>query len=168
MSDLSLKTDAEIAQWILNHEEKRATGAPLYLGLLEERARRAQASNNLQIDKSLARLMEAARQSGCTTYGALAAASDVEWSKARRAMSGAGGHLDRLLDVCHARGLPLLTALCVNQGGVAACELEPDALKGFCTGARRLGFSFADDRAFHHDQRSACWEWGRSQGLPSH
>jgi hypothetical protein len=33
---------------------------------------------------------------------------EVEWSQARHRMSGANGHLDLLLDVCHARGLPIL------------------------------------------------------------
>ncbi len=166
MVDLSSKSDAEVGQWIANHETKGATAEPLYLALLEERARRAQAKNNLDPDKSLACLIGAAREQVCTTYGALAAASGVEWSKARRAMSGAGGHLDRLLDVCHARGLPMLTALCVNQGGVKSGELEPDALKGFCAGARRLGFTVADEVAFHHEQRDACWQWG-SRSEPS-
>lgn len=160
MVDLSAKSDAEVAQWIVNHEANAATAAPLYLALLEERARRAQAKNNLDPERSLHCLIGAAREQVCTTYGALAAASGVEWSKARRAMSGAGGHLDRLLDVCHARGLPMLTALCVNQGGVKSGELEPAALKGFCAGARRLGFSVLDETTFHQEQRDACWRWG--------
>lgn len=54
------------------------------------------------------------------TYGDLAKANDVPWSAARHAMNGAGGHLDRLLDICHARGLPLFTAICVNQEGLTA------------------------------------------------
>jgi hypothetical protein len=78
-------------------------------------------------------------------------------------MNGANGHLDRLLDICHARGLPLLTAICVNQEGVSTGELEPEALKGFATGARRLRFVFHDDLAFHHEQRAASWAWGRAQ-----
>jgi hypothetical protein len=78
-------------------------------------------------------------------------------------MNGPSGHLDRLLDLCHARGLPLLTAICVNQSGVADGELGKDALTGFAAGARRLGLLFADDRAFHHKCRDECWQWGRDQ-----
>ncbi|MDO9473732.1 MAG: hypothetical protein Q7J28_11800 [Caulobacter sp.] len=160
MADLSAKSDSEIGVWIANHEDKGATDAALYHDLLEERARRSQAKNKLDLEKSLACLIDAAVRQSCTTYGALAAASGVEWSKAHRAMSGAGGHLDRLLDVCHARGLPLLTALCVNQAGVKSGELDPYALKGFSAGARRLGFRFPDNLQFHHEQRDACWAWG--------
>ena len=167
MIDLSSKSDAEVGQWIANHEAKAATAAPLYFALLEERARRTQAKTNLDADKSLTCLIGAAREQVCTTYGSLASASGVEWPKARRAMSGTGGHLDRLLDICHARRLPMLTALCVNQGGVKSGELEPSALKGFCAGARRLGLSVVDEVAFHHEQRDACWQWGATQGLPS-
>ncbi|WP_334162660.1 hypothetical protein [Phenylobacterium sp.] len=160
--DLSVRSDREIAQWIFNYEEKSATDQPLYHRLLEERARRGALKNKLDIETSLAGLREAAVKQGCTTYGALAAASNVPWATAHRAMSGAGGHLDQLLDVCHARGLPLLTALCVNQGGLETGELDLYALRGFCAGARRLGYKFADDLTFHHEQRDASWAWGRT------
>jgi hypothetical protein len=76
-------------------------------------------------------------------------------------MNGANGHLDRLLDVCHARHLPLLPAICVNESGRQTGELEPSALRGFCTGARRIGYVFVDELMFHHQQRDQCWRWGR-------
>lgn len=77
-------------------------------------------------------------------------------------MNGPNGHLDRLLDICHARGLPLLTAICVNQNKVAIGELGEDALAGFANGARRLGLKVHDPFRFHQQCREACWEWGRS------
>lgn len=163
MVDLSTKTDREIDSWIRNHENERATKAPLYLQLLEERVRRAQLRHRLDFDKSLDLLKRAAIEQRCTTYGELAAASGVEWSKARHQMNGANGHLDRLLDICHARGLPLLTAICVNQGKVKDGELGEDALAGFVTGAQRLGLGTGDPRAFHHKTRDECWQWGREQ-----
>lgn len=57
----------------------------------------------------------------------------------------------------------MLTALCVNQGGVADGELGDDALVGFVSGARRLGCSVTDPRAFHRQMRDDCWQWGQSQ-----
>jgi hypothetical protein len=165
--DLSAKTDREIELWILNHEEKGEARAPLYLLLLEERLRRAQATQKLSFEHSLEHLKRAAIDQRCTTYGALAAASGVEWSKARHQMNNTNGHLDRLLDICHLRSLPLLTAICVNQGGVADGELGEEALAGFANGARRLGISVSDPLAFHYASRDACWTWGREQGLPS-
>ena len=148
--DLSSKSDKEIDQWIRNHEIKSATGAPLYGLLLEERARRSKTKHSLDVETSLKALQ-------------LAAANGVDWNQARHRMNGANGHLDRLLDICHARGLPMLPAICVNKQGLETGELEPAALAGFAEGARRLGFKVTDELAFHHEHRDECWAWGRRQ-----
>jgi hypothetical protein len=162
--DLQAKTDGELDQWIANHESQDGgTARLLYRQLLEERARRAQLTQKLNLEKSLDCLKDAARRGMCISYGDLASASGVEWSQARRQMNGPGGHLDRLLDLCHARDLPLLTAICVNKAGVSAGELDDAALAGFTTGARRLGSFVADARSFHHRCRDECWKWGREQ-----
>ena len=163
MTNFTEKTDLQIDQWIQNHEKKGATGYPLYLDLLEERARRGEERSLLLLQHSLSLLRRAAIQQTCVSYGDLAKESGVEWSKARHRMNGRGGHLDHLLDVCFAKGLPMLPALCVNKGGIASGELDETALKGFADGARRLGFAVSEDRSFHHDQRDACWAWGKQQ-----
>lgn len=149
---------------ILNHAKTEAGRAlPRYRELLEERARRHEADTQLSLEKSMEVLVRVAGEGICTTYGDLARASGVPWSKARHRMNGSKGHLDRLLDVCHLRGIPLLTALCVNGDQLTSCELEDNSLKGFCEGARRLGYAFGDEREFHHQQRDASWDWGRKQ-----
>ena len=158
--NLESKSLKEIETWIKNHENQHATKAPLYIQLLEERVRRVQNSQKLDFEESLKLLKQAAISQSCTTYGALADASGVEWSQARHQLNGANGHLDRLLDICHARGLPLLTAICVNQGNVQSGELDEDALKGFVTGAMRLGVRVSDPLEFHHACRDECWRWG--------
>jgi hypothetical protein len=162
--DLKTKTDRQIDQWITNHETKGETASPLYLALLEERVARVQATHKLSFEKSLEHLKQAAIEQRCTTYGALAAASNVDWSHARHQMNGPQGHLDRLLDICHVRGLPLLTALCVNQNGVSKGELGKEALEGFANGARRLGISVIDPKTFHEQCRDASWQWGSELG----
>jgi hypothetical protein len=53
-------------------------------------------------------------------------------------MNGPRGHLDRLVEICHVRGLPLLTALCVNQQGASTGDLSEEALRGFINAANRL------------------------------
>jgi hypothetical protein len=164
--DLATKTDPEIETWIKNHEKNRATTAPLYHQLLEERVRRSQLKQLLDFDRSLDHLKQAAIDRVCTSYGALAAASSVDWSKARHQMNGPNGHLDRLLDICHVRGLPLLTAICVNQGNVIDGELGEEALAGFVAGAQRLGIGVSDGLAFHHQCRDECWAWGLEQHRP--
>lgn len=108
-------------------------------------------------------LQQAAIEQRCVSYGEIAAANDVEWNTARHRMNGANGHLDRLLDHCHARGLPMLPAICVNKAGLASGELEASALAGFAEGARRLGYAVTDELAFHHEHRDECWAWGRRQ-----
>ncbi|MGO7556815.1 hypothetical protein ACC714_30850 [Rhizobium johnstonii] len=163
MADFSHKTDIEIDQWIRNFEKRCQTEAPLYLELLEERGHRAGRRAGLDLEKSLAVLKRAAISGTCISYGDLAKASGVEWSKARHQLNGKNGHLDRLLEICHARKLPLLTAICVNQGSLQEGELEENALKGFSEGARRIGRSFSDDLDFHHACREECWNWGRMQ-----
>ena len=73
-----------------------------------------------------------------------------------------GGHLDRLLDICHARGLPLLTAICVNQEGLRDGRLSPEALAGFVKGVRRLGYQALTSEAetFLRKCQQECLEWG--------
>ena len=159
--ELSSKTTKEIEIWIKNHETNGVIDRPLYLQLLEERVRRVQSSHKLNFDRSLDHLKRAAIDQTCTTYGALAEASGVEWSQARHQMNGVNGHLDRLLDICHARALPLLTAICVNKDSVASGDLGDDALRGFIIGVNRLGQAVDDPREFHHACRDACWRWGR-------
>jgi hypothetical protein len=161
MTQLSNKSDREISNWIKNHEDQRQTESDLYRALLLERARRSQASQKMSFENSLARLKDAARDQKCISYGDLAAASGVEWSQARHQMNGPNGHLDRILEICHATHLPLLTAICVNQQNLAIGELGKEALAGFVTGAQRLGLNVSDPLAFHHSCRDECWEWGK-------
>jgi len=80
-------------------------------------------------------------------------------------MNGASGHLDVLLDVCHARRLPLLTAICVNQQGLRTGELEPHSLDGFAKGARRLGYPVTDPHAFLKERQRECFDWGKRNPL---
>ena len=159
----STKSDREIETWIQNHEIAEKTAEPLYRRLLEERVRRSQSKHQLDFKKSLDLLMQAAVEQRCTSYGDLAAASGVAWSKARHQMNGEDGHLDRLLDLCHARDLPLLTAICVNQSNLDDGELGEAALAGFAAGARRLGLAVNDPLEFHHQCRKECWDWGTAE-----
>ena len=161
--DLSTKTDAQINALIKNHEDKNARDRPIYPLLLEERARRAQARGRLDFNKSIALLRDAAINQTCTSYGQIAEASGVEWSVARHQMNGPNGHLDRLLDLCHSRGLPMLPAICVNKPNLLVGDLDPTALSGFANGARRLGYDFTDERVFHRSCQEECWAWGREQ-----
>ncbi|WP_319528955.1 hypothetical protein [uncultured Cohaesibacter sp.] len=163
MTDFSNKSDIEIEQWIANHQKQQQTTSELYRELIEERGRRTERKKGLNLEKSLSALKQAAIAGHCITYGDLAKASGIEWSKARHQMNGKNGHLDQLLDLCDSRKLPLLTAICVNQKGLEKGELEDTALAGFTLGARRIGRNVTDEIAFHLAAKEECWTWGKSQ-----
>lgn len=162
--DLSKYDLNRIRTWAENIRKAKQADTPLYRKLLERQAELS--GKGLKVDQSIAHLMEAARSGKFTTYGNLAAASEIPWSQARYAMNGAGGHLDQLLDICHARGLPMLTSICVNQQNTERGELGPDALAGFIGGVRRLGIEVleSDAKAFLHEKQQECFRWGQSAG----
>jgi hypothetical protein len=159
--DLATKDDGQIDLLASRYETRGLTNDPFYKQILEERSKRQ--SNRLKIDVSLQHLIETARAEGFTTYGDIARANDVPWTQARPYMRGPHNHLDRLLDICHVRGYPLLTSICVNQEGQATGELGEDALRGFIAGARRLGRPITDEKEFLRDCQRECFEWAKTQ-----
>jgi hypothetical protein len=152
-------TDNEIRTLIANHERTKATTVPRYRELIDEHARRF--GKGLRVEVSLVYLKEAAKRGEFTTYGSLAEANGVHWSKVRRRMDGAHGHLGDVLSVCHAHGLPLLTALCVNKEAIKDGTLSDEALSGFIKAAKRLGYTMTDDRAFLKHCQKQCFAWGQ-------
>jgi hypothetical protein len=158
---LSDKSDDELESWINNHEKRGVTDTDLYRSLLEERARRN--STGLNAETSLRHLLGVAKQHKFTTYGDVAKANGVSWNVARHAMNGEGGHLDNLLDICHARGMPLLTALCVNQNSVDTGDLSDDSMKGFIKGAKRLGYLVTDEQEFLRECQRASFSWAEQR-----
>ena len=72
---------------------------------------------------------------------------------------GANGHLDNLIDICRARGVPLLTAICVNQRSVETGELTKESLVRFIKAAQRLGYTVSDEQAFLQKCQQECFEW---------
>lgn len=157
------KSDAEIESWARKYEEARKTSDPDFALILAERTLRRQKKQKLSFEHSLNHLKACAKAGTFTSYGELAKASKVEWSQARHQMNGPRGHLDTLLDICHTAGLPLLTAICVNQENLGTGKLGKDALSGFADGAKRLGISFNDPEEFQAKCASECFEWGRHQ-----
>ncbi|TIV16454.1 MAG: hypothetical protein E5V99_31240, partial [Mesorhizobium sp.] len=67
---------------------------------------------SLNINKSYKAILEAARQGRFVTYGEVAAASGMEWKKARRPLPL---QLDQLVLVSHERGWPLISAIVVSK-----------------------------------------------------
>lgn len=159
--DLATKDDDQIDLLASRYESQGLTTDPFYRLILQERAKRQ--SMSLKIDVSLRHLIASARAERFTTYGELANANGVPWSQARVHMRGSRNHLDRLLDICHVRGYPLLTAICVNQEGQTTGELGEEALRGFIAGAKRLGRVVTDEKGFLRDCQRECFTWAKTQ-----
>jgi 5-methylcytosine-specific restriction protein B len=66
-----------------------------------------------------------------------------------------GRHLDDLIEYCHLNELPLLSSIVVNKPNVESGKLDPESLKGFIAGVKRLNIPVLDDRAFLQERKSA-------------
>jgi 5-methylcytosine-specific restriction protein B len=116
----------------------------------------------LSINNSYRAILAAARQGRFISYGEVAAASDVDWKKARRPMPP---HLDRLLQICHERGWPLITSIVVSKGNLESGKLDGESLSGFVAGVKKLGVSIDNPQAFLEEQQQAVFAW--AQGAPN-
>ncbi len=114
---------------------------------------------SLNINHSYRVIIKAAREGHFITYGEVAAASEVEWKRARRPMPA---HLDRLLQACHARGWPLITSLVVSKENLESGALEGESLSGFVAGVRKLGVTIDDPAAFLRQQQQEVFAWAKS------
>lgn len=158
--NLQSKTDKEIDNWIARHEENRRTDDSLYRLLIEERNRRH--GQGLNLKSSISFLIGSARDRRFVSYGDLADASNVAWSKARHRMNGAHGHLQDILCYCHARKWPLLTAIVVHKRYRETGDMDDFTLDGFVEGAERLGFVVLDRKQFLKEHQETCFNWAKA------
>lgn len=114
---------------------------------------------NLDIGKTYDVILAAAKQKRFVTYGDVAAASGVEWNKARRPIPQ---HLDQLVRIAHERGWPFLSAIVVNKESVETGELSGDSLAGFLAAVTKLGIPVNDPQAFLKEQQQAVFDWAAS------
>lgn len=161
MVNLENKTDAEIDQWIVNHERGGKTQSPLFQELIVERNRRH--GKGLEITASIAAMTKNAKEGRYISYADLAAANELSLSKARLKMNGKHGHLDDLLAYCHSHGMPLLTAIVVEKAHIDSGEMDEGPLKAFVAGARRLGVSVSEPTEFLKQCQAECFEWAKTQ-----
>lgn len=114
---------------------------------------------SLDINKTYGAILAAAREGRFVTYGELAAASGVAWKNAHRPLPQ---QLGRLVEIAHARGWPLLSAIVVNKDQVATGALEGDALKGFLAAAEMVGRQVDDPQAFVRAEQKAIFDWAKA------
>jgi hypothetical protein len=160
MVDFSTKTDDEIDSWIANHERHKKTDSDLYRSLILERDRRF--GRGLNINVSMHAMIDAAKAGRFISYGGLAEANGIAWSKARHLMNGKHGHLDNLLAHCNAQGFPLFTAIVVQKGKLSTGEMDDFTLAGFVEGAQRIGRDVTDAKSFLKQCQKECFSWAGS------
>jgi hypothetical protein len=159
--DLTLKSDAEIDTWVSNHERLKKTDTDLYRSLVAEKGRRH--GRGLSIDVSMQAMMHAAKNGDFISYGEIAEANGIAWTKARHLMNGKHGHLDNLLAHCHANGLPLFTAIVVQKGKLETVDMDDFTLAGFVEGAERIGRSVTNAREFLRLCQEECFAWSEAK-----
>lgn len=114
---------------------------------------------SLDISKSYKAIISKAREGRFLTYGDVAAASGLEWQKARRPLPQ---QLDELVRISHERGWPLISAIVVNKENVDTGKLDGEALSGFLTAVKRLGVPVNDPQSFLQEQQEAVFSWAKS------
>jgi hypothetical protein len=158
--DVSAKTDEELDAILINHRRVGALDKPLYVEALAELARRR--GQGLSFEKSLKIIRDAAKARRFVGYKELAEASGAEWSRVHWSV---GPHLDSMLEYCHRKGWPLLTAIVVRQAEVDDGELKGTSLDGFVKGCERLGLAVPGDAAaFVRSEQNKVFEWAQKEG----
>ena len=113
----------------------------------------------LNIEKTYAAIVKAARAHHFVTYGEIAEANGVPWPNARRPLPM---HLDGLVRIAHERGWPLITAIVVPQDHRESGELEGHAREGFFAAARRIGRQIDHPDEFVRQEQEATFRWADS------
>lgn len=113
----------------------------------------------LDINKTYAAILSAAKQRHFISYGDLADASGVPWSQARRPMPQ---QLGKLATIAHEKGWPLLSAIVVNKENLQSGHIDGTALEGFLSAAKMVGLTVDDPQAFVRDQQQKVFDWARS------
>jgi hypothetical protein len=115
----------------------------------------------LDLTASFAAIREAAEARRFLNYGAVAAASGLPWSAARRRMD------PHLYDLCRratARGWPLLSALVVDQRSVTHGAMRGRPLIGFARAAERCGRIVGPDAAaFLAEEQDRVFAWAEKE-----
>jgi hypothetical protein len=145
--------NAGLKNLIENYRRKGASDQT-YLAALAEQARRM--GKGLDFDTSIRVITEAAREGRYISYGQVAQASGADWHQVHYAISR---HLGDLIEYCHRNGLPLLSAIVVNQHNIKTGNMEPETLKGFIAGVRAVGIGVTDEQAFLRQEQDRVFAW---------
>lgn len=154
MPDFEKYTDKQIVNLITNYQRQNKTSESYFHALLEEHSMRV--GNGLNFEKTLQAVREAASQRRFLPYKELADKSGCVWNKVRHTIPR---HLQSLLEYCHARDMPLLSAIVVNKHNAETGKLDEGALNGFVKGVEELGLRIDDPESFLRDEQEKVFAW---------
>lgn len=146
--------DDELDNLIANYKGIGKTDDPYYLELIAEHDRRK--GRGLVFDTTMRAVLAAAREGRFISYGQLSDASGVEWSKVRYAMNR---HLQGLIEFCHHKGWPLISAIVVTQDNLETGAMDERTLNGFVSGCKTVGYVIADPESFLREQQEKVFKW---------
>lgn len=144
-------------QNLIDNYRRQGVQDETYLAALAEHGKRK--GKGLDFDTTVKVVRNAAAQSRYISYGEVAEASGAGWNQVRYAM---GPHLDDLIEYCYLNSLPLLSSIVVNKNNVRTGELDPDSLKGFIAGVRRMKIPVVDDHRFLREEQQKVFAWARA------
>jgi len=155
--DVALLDDGRLEALMENHRRRGELTAPLFGKAVAELARRR--TGPLDLHKTLAFVRKAAAARRFVSYGDIARDQNLAWDRVRYAMNE---HLGLLVRWAQQQGLPMLSAIVVNQQSVATGRMNSATLKGFAAAAEWLGYAVDDPDTFLREQQAACFAWGRT------
>lgn len=109
----------------------------------------------LDLEKTYAAILAAAREHRFISYGDIAGASAVPWPRARRL---GPNHLGRLVTLAHERGWPMPSAIIVSKENLETGVLDGAARNGFLAAAREVGLEITDAESFVREQQRKIFE----------
>lgn len=143
----------DIDNEIGSYERLRKTGLPRYAELVKTRGTRG----GFDVRRSADIILSAAREGRFMSYKELADAYGMDWSVARYPING---HLGDVVSWGASQGMPMLSAIIVNQSNLQSGEMDPQTLKGFIAAAERLGlYDRTEPSAFLQAQQQALFAY---------
>ena len=118
------------------------------------------AKPGLNLEKTYAAILTAARERRFVTYGELAAASGISWSQARLQI---GRHLDSFTLLTSQRGCPLLSSIVVTKPNKEGGVIEGQQLDGLLAAAKLAGISVGDSQTFVRREQERVFAWAASR-----
>jgi len=152
--DFSNKGIGDLENLVRNYRSHGKTESDDYIAALRELELRR--GKGLDLQKTLDLVIQAAKAHRFVPYKDVAEVNGFEWAKIHYQI---GSHLGTLCEYAHRKGLPLLSAIVVNAGGVESGEMKPESRAGFLEAARRLGFVISDEERFVRDEQAKVFSW---------